>query len=85
MCMDSTSDPIDCKSKQQHCSDVCANKTQQECICVNADEPTTCDNDKYYQSWNRASMYLFLCGEESLLVDTGTGIVICYICHILHI
>ena len=38
--------------------------------------------EKYYQSWNRASMYLFLCGEESLLVDTGTGIVICYICHI---
>ena len=35
--------------------------------------------EKYYQSWNRASMYLFLCGEESLLVDTGTGIVIYYI------
>ena len=33
--------------------------------------------EKYYQSWNRASMYLFLYGEESLLVDTGTGIVIC--------
>ena len=30
--------------------------------------------EKYYQSWNRAVMYLFLYGNESILVDTGTGI-----------
>ena len=31
-------------------------------------------HEKYYRSWNRAYMYLIVSGNESVLVDTGTGI-----------
>ena len=30
--------------------------------------------EKYYCSWNRAYMYLLVDGNDSVLVDTGTGI-----------
>ena len=31
-------------------------------------------SENYYESWNKANMYLFRENGESILVDTGTGI-----------
>ena len=33
-----------------------------------------CISENYYQSWNKANMYLFVSENESILVDTGTGL-----------
>ena len=33
-----------------------------------------CITENYYQSWNKANLYLFKNSDESILVDTGTGI-----------
>jgi hypothetical protein len=31
-------------------------------------------SENYYDSWNKANMYLFRENGESILVDTGTGV-----------
>ena len=31
-------------------------------------------SENYYESWNKANMYLFRENGESILVDTGTGV-----------
>ena len=33
-----------------------------------------CITENFYQSWNKANMYLFVNGNESILVDTGIGL-----------
>ena len=37
-------------------------------------EGVFCITENYYQSWNKANIYLFKNSNESILVDTGTGI-----------